>query len=217
VRHPWAILCDFDGTALAFDLGDAVAQHFAGEASYQAAEDEFRAGRLPFGALLRRVFAPITASRQEIADFAVARAEWRPGFERFLAACAAAGRPFLIVSAGLDVYIDPVVAGLPEPLRDHLSVRANRAECSPEGLAVAFHGPDCGFCGACKGHVVRELQRAGHKVVVLGDGAGDRCAAEAADFVFARVGSSLVGWCRERGVPHRVFATFHEVIDHFPA
>ena len=42
-------------------------------------------------------------------------------------------------------------------------------------------------------------------------------AAEAADFVFARVGSSLVGWCRERGVPHRVFATFHEVIDHFPA
>jgi 2-hydroxy-3-keto-5-methylthiopentenyl-1-phosphate phosphatase len=216
VRHPWAILCDFDGTALALDLGDAVALHFAGEASYQAAEEGFRRGEYGFGPLLRKVFSPVTASRDEIAAFAMGRAEWRPGFEAFLAACAKAGRPFLIVSAGLDAYIEPVVAALPAPLRDHLEVRANRADCSPDGMAVVFHGPDCGFCGACKGHVVRELQRAGHKVVVLGDGAGDRCAAEAADFVFARAGSSLVRWCEERGVGHRVFSTFHEVMTHFP-
>jgi 2-hydroxy-3-keto-5-methylthiopentenyl-1-phosphate phosphatase len=216
VRHPWAILCDFDGTALSFDLGDQVALHFAGEASYQAAEDQFRAGAYGFGPLLQRIFAPIRASRAEIAAFATGRAEWRPGFEAFLAACARAGRPFLIVSAGLDAYVDPVVATLPAELREHLEVRANRADCSPDGMAVAFHGPDCGFCGACKGHVVRELQRAGHKVVVLGDGAGDRCAAQAADFVFARAGSSLVRWCAERGVEHRVFTTFHEVMEQFP-
>jgi 2-hydroxy-3-keto-5-methylthiopentenyl-1-phosphate phosphatase len=216
VRHPWAILCDFDGTALAFDLGDQVALHFAGEASYQAAEDGYRAGRYGFGTLLQKVFGPIQASREEIADFARSRAAWRPGFEAFLAACARAGRPFLIVSAGLDAYIEPVVAALPEPLRDHLEVRANRADCSPDGLALAFHGPDCGFCGACKGLVVEELQRAGHKVVVLGDGTGDRCAARAADFVFARAGSSLVPWCQAEGIRHRVFSTFHEVIEHFP-
>ena len=216
MRHPWAILCDFDGTALSADLGDQVALHFAGAESYQAAEDGYQAGRYGFGPLLQKVFAPIRASREEIADFARRRAEWRPGFEAFLEACAGAGRPFLIVSAGLDAYIDPVVAGLPAPLRAHLEVRANRADCSPEGLAVAFHGPDCGFCGACKGHVVRELQRAGHKVVVLGDGTGDRCAAEAADFVFARAGSSLVPFCEGRGLRHRVFSTFHEVMALFP-
>jgi 2-hydroxy-3-keto-5-methylthiopentenyl-1-phosphate phosphatase len=216
VRHPWAILCDFDGTALSFDLGDQVAIHFAGEASYQAAEDGYRAGHYGFGTLLQKVFGPIQASREEIADFARSRAAWRPGFETFLEACARAGRPFLIVSAGLDAYIEPVVAALPAPLRHHLEVRANRADCSPDGMTVAFHGPDCGFCGACKGLVVEELQRAGHEVVVLGDGAGDRCAARAADFVFARAGSSLVRWCEEQGVPHRVFTTFHEVIEHFP-
>jgi 2-hydroxy-3-keto-5-methylthiopentenyl-1-phosphate phosphatase len=216
MRHPWAILCDFDGTALAHDLGDLVALHFAGEASYAAAEAGYRAGRYGFGGLLQQVFSPIRASRDEIAAFAVRRAEWRPGFEAFLAACARAGRPFLIVSAGLDAYIDPVVAGLPAALRDHLEVRANRAECSPAGLAVAFHGPDCGFCGACKGLVVEELRRAGHKVLVLGDGTGDRCAARAADYVFARAGSSLVRWCEAEGIPHRTFSTFHEVIEHFP-
>jgi 2-hydroxy-3-keto-5-methylthiopentenyl-1-phosphate phosphatase len=216
VRHPWAILCDFDGTAQSRDLGDQVALHFAGEASYREAEDGYRAGRYGFGALVQRVFAPVQASREEIGAFAVARSEWRPGFEAFLEACARAGRPFLIVSAGLDAYVEPVVARLPPALRDHLEVRANRAGCSPDGMAVAFHGPDCGFCGACKGLVVEELRRAGHRVVVLGDGTGDRCAAAAADFVFARAGSSLVDWCRERGLPFRAFATVHEVIEHFP-
>ena len=217
MREPWAILCDFDGTAQRLDLGDQVALHFAGADTYREAEAGFHRGEYAFGLLLQKVFRPITASREEIAAFAVVRAEWRPGFEAFLSACAEAGRPFLIVSAGLDAYIEPVLAGLPPHLREHLELRANRADCSPEGLAVAFHGPDCGFCGACKGLVVEELQRAGHKVVVLGDGAGDRCAAKAADFVFARAGSSLVTWCQERGVPHRVFSTFHEVMEHFPA
>jgi 2-hydroxy-3-keto-5-methylthiopentenyl-1-phosphate phosphatase len=209
---PWAIVCDFDGTALAFDLGDAVAQRFAGEAAYEEAEERFRAGQTSFGVLLQAVFAPITASREEIAAFALERAAWRPGFEVFLASCAGAGHRFLIVSAGLDAYIEPVLGRLPAPLRRHLELRANRAACSPAGLAVAFHGPDCGFCGACKGEVVRELQRAGHRVLVLGDGAGDRCAAEAGDLVFARAGSSLVPWCRERGLPHHEFSTFHEVL-----
>ena len=169
------------------------------------------------GALLARIFAPITAPRDEISAFARARAVWRPGFERFLAACRAGGRPFLIVSSGLDAYIEPVVAGLPPHLRDHLEVRANRALISPAGTEVSFHGEDCGFCGFCKGNVVRELQAAGHKVVVCGDGSGDRHAAEAADAVFARRGSSLDRYCTERGIRHEAFDTFDEVIARFPA
>jgi 2-hydroxy-3-keto-5-methylthiopentenyl-1-phosphate phosphatase len=53
-------------------------------------------------------------------------------------------------------------------------------------------------------------------VLVLGDGAGDRCAAEAGDLVFARAGSSLVEWCRDRGVVHQEFSTFHEVLERVP-
>jgi len=214
--RPWAIVCDFDGTALSFDLGDAVAHRFAGEAAYLEAEERFRAGESSFGVLLRAVFSPITAGRDEIAAFALERAAWRPGFVEFLAACALAGQRFLIVSSGLDAYIEPVLDRLPAPLRRHLELRANRAECSASGMAVAFHGPDCGFCGACKGTVVRELQQAGHRVLVLGDGAGDRCAAEAGDLVFARAGSSLVEWCRQRGLAHHEFSTFHEVMARLP-
>lgn len=216
MRAPWAIVCDFDGTALTEDLGDHVAFRFAGEDHYRAAEVAYRAGAYPFGALLARIFAPITATREEIASFARARAAWRPGFERFLEACRAGGRPFLIVSAGLDAYIEPVVAGLPPHLAAHVQVRANRALISPRGTEVAFHGRDCGFCGFCKGDVVRELQAAGHKVLLCGDGTGDRHAADAADAVFARRGSSLVRYCAERGIPHEPFDTFDEVMARFP-
>jgi len=125
MRAPWAVVCDFDGTALALDLGDEVAFRFAGEDVYRAAAARYHEGEFPFSGLLERVFAPIRASREEIAAFARERAIWRPGFESFLGACRAAGRPFLVVSAGLDVYIEPVLDGLPPALRAHVEVRAN--------------------------------------------------------------------------------------------
>ncbi|ACL64045.1 HAD-superfamily hydrolase, subfamily IB (PSPase-like) [Anaeromyxobacter dehalogenans 2CP-1] len=217
MRAPWAIVCDFDGTALTEDLGDQVAFHFAGVDAYRAAEDRYRAGELDFGRLLQAVFGPIRASRAEIAAFARARAAWRPGFEDFLDACRRGGRPFLVVSSGLDAYIEPVLEGLPPALRAHVELRANRAACGEDGLRVGFHGADCGFCGFCKGDVVRELQAAGHKVAVCGDGTGDRHAADAADHVFARAGSSLVRYCAEQGIRHDVFETFGEVMARFPA
>jgi len=216
MRAPWAIVCDFDGTALTEDLGDLVAYRFAGVDNYRAAADEYQRGAFPFSVLLAKVFAPITASREEIATFARATAVLRPGFEALVEACRASGRPFLVVSSGLDAYIEPVLERLPPALRRHVEVRANRAETSPAGLAVSCHGADCGFCGFCKGDVVRELQAAGNKVVLCGDGTGDRHAADAADHVFARAGSSLVRYCAERGIRHDVFETFDEVMARFP-
>jgi 2-hydroxy-3-keto-5-methylthiopentenyl-1-phosphate phosphatase len=218
MRDGWAVVCDFDGTALTEDLGDAVSQRFAGHDTWRRAEDEYAAGAFTFGELLRRIFEPITADAQAIAAFARERAVLRPGFEPFLAACAAAGRPFVVCSAGLDVYIEPVLERLPAGLRGHLELRSNRARCSPAGMTLEFHRParddGCGRCGFCKGTVVRELQEAGHRVVVCGDGTSDRCAADAADFVFAT--RRLVDHCRSRGLPHRTFSDFHEVMARFP-
>jgi len=194
-----------------------VALRFAGEANYRAAEEGYRAGAYPFSVLLSRIFAPITAPPHEIAEFARVHAVLRPGFERFLGACHAGGRPFLVVSHGLDAYIEPVLERLPSPLRAHVELRANHARPGAGGLEVAFHGADCGFCGFCKGNVVRELQAAGNKVVVCGDGTGDRHAADAADAVFARRGSSLARYCEARAIRHDVFETFDEVMERFPA
>ena len=58
VRDGWAVVCDFDGTALTEDLGDAVSQRFAGPRRLAA-----RRGRVPGRRLhLRRAPAPASSS-----------------------------------------------------------------------------------------------------------------------------------------------------------
>jgi 2-hydroxy-3-keto-5-methylthiopentenyl-1-phosphate phosphatase len=216
VTAPWAVVCDFDGTFVTEDIGDRVSTHFASPDQWQEAEDRYHRRELTFGQLIQAIFAPITATREEIAAFARARADLRPGLERFLDDCRARGRPFVLCSAGLDVYIEPVLERLQPALREHLQLRCNRATCSPEGMAVAFHPTrgGCPRCGFCKGGVVEELQERGFKVVMCGDGSADRCAAERADLVFAR--GRLPHYCDELGVRYQRFETFDDVLAAFP-
>jgi len=207
----WAVCCDFDGTAVTEDIGDKVSIHFAGHAAWRAAEDRYKAGEIPFRDLLTGIFAPITASREEIAAWARARAVLRPGFEAFAAACRDAAIPFVLVSAGLDVYIEAILERLPPDLRSFVELRANHAVCSPSGLTVRFHEVrgGCDRCGFCKGAVVEELRARGFRVAICGDGTADRCAAERADLVFAR--GRLPHHCEEMGIRYTRFETFHEV------
>jgi 2-hydroxy-3-keto-5-methylthiopentenyl-1-phosphate phosphatase len=219
MRPPWAVVCDFDGTATVEDLGDQVSIRFAGLDHWTRAEDEYRDGRYAFGELLRRIFAPITATREEIAAFARDRAVLRPGFVPFVEACRDARVPFVVCSAGLDVYIEPVLERLPPAVREHVAVRCNLARPTGAGLEVTFHGDGahagCGSCGFCKGTIVDGLRAAGHRVAFIGDGSGDRCGARAADLVFAR--RRLAEWCAATGVPFRRFETFDDVRAAFPA
>lgn len=218
MRAPWAIVCDFDGTATTEDIGDQVVLRFAAEGHYEAQEALYRAGAFPFSGLLKRIFEGIEAGPGEVAAFARQVAVFRDGFERFAEACRREDRPFVVCSAGLDAYIEPVLERLPAPVRGHLSLVANRARYAGGRLQVAFDeaAGDCGFCGTCKGNVVRALQRSGHKVLMVGDGTSDRHGAEAADLVFAREGGSLVRWCEQRSIPHVVFRSFDEVMARFP-
>ncbi|BDG09014.1 MtnX-like HAD-IB family phosphatase [Anaeromyxobacter paludicola] len=212
----WAILCDFDGTAVMEDIGDRVAIRFAGHDLWRRECDAYLAGAFSFSALLGRIFEPITASAEEIAAFARQVAVLRPGFERFVAAARDAGRPFIVCSAGLDVYIGPVLERLAPELREYLKLRSNHATCSPEGMKISFHAgfEGCGRCGFCKGAVARALQAEGYRVVLCGDGTADRCAAAAADLVFAR--GKLVRYCGAERIPCIPFETFDEVLARFP-
>lgn len=219
MRAPWAIVCDFDGTATTEDIGDQVVLRFARAHHYERQEELYQSGAIPFSGLLTRIFEGIEAGPEEVGAFAREVAVFRGGFERFVDACRTSGRPFVVCSAGLDAYIEPVLQRLPAPLRGHVGVIANRARFETGRLRVSFDeaAGDCGFCGTCKGNVVRALQREGHKVLFCGDGTSDRHGADAADAVFAREGGSLVRYCAERAIPHVVFRTFDEVMARFPA
>ncbi len=217
--RPWAVVCDFDGTATVEDLADGLSMAFAGEEAWRRAEAEFQAGAISFEELLRRIFEPIRVGEEQLRDFVRAHGRFRAGFERLVRVCRERGIPFTLVSGGLDLYIAPALEALPEDVRRGLEVRANHAERTAEGLRLSFPWKgapgSCGTCGSCKGAVVKALQARGYRVLAVGDGNADRCAARAADLVYAR--ARLLDWCRRTGLACEPFETLEAVADRVAA
>ncbi len=214
LERPWAVVCDFDGTATLDDTADALSIAFIGRERWQAANEAFQSGGIDFLELLRRIFGPIGASPEEVRAFALEHARFRPGFAELVAGCRAHGVPLVVASGGLDIYIRPALEKLPRELTQGLEVRANHAEHVPGGLALSFPWQDapgaCGSCGSCKGAVVKELQSRGYRVAAVGDGHADRCMAGVADALFAR--GRLLAWCRQAGHACDPFETLEPVL-----
>jgi 2-hydroxy-3-keto-5-methylthiopentenyl-1-phosphate phosphatase len=86
-------------------------------------------------------------------------------------------------------------------------VRANDVEWNPNGWRATFrNGDSCGTCGEpCK----RADLPTNGEVVYVGDGYSDRCAAQAADRIFAR--DSLAHYLDEQGVSYEPFRDLHDV------
>jgi 2-hydroxy-3-keto-5-methylthiopentenyl-1-phosphate phosphatase len=119
----------------------------------------------------------------------------RPGFREF----AVSHRP-VILSSGFRELIDPVL----EREGVELEAHANRLDVKADGWrAIWRDDAQCDECGeACKRGGLPE----GAPVVYVGDGYSDRCAALAADRVFARDG--LAEYLDERGVRYEPFEDF---------
>ena len=108
----------------------------------------------------------------------------------------------VIVSAGFHELIEPVLRreGI------ELEVLANRVEARPDGWRVSFR--DEGMCASC-GEPCKRAGVAGSPYIYVGDGYSDRCAAVAADRVFAR--DSLARHLDELGVPYEPFEDLRDV------
>jgi len=195
-----SIVLDYDGTVTESDLLDRAAKEFGDPAVYQEVEDGLDGGRLPLREVITREFAPVTAPLEEVVAWVLEQARVRPGFAEFISNARDAGWDVHIVSSGFHELIEPVLEreGVDVPLH------ANRVDPRPEGWVVQWNYPDdCDECGeSCK----RTLLPDG-EVVYVGDGYSDRCAALAADRVFATAG--LASYLTERGAPFEPFLDFH--------
>ena len=70
-------------------------------------------------------------------------------------------------------------------------------------------GRGCGRCGNCKGAHARRVREEGFRVVMVGDGFSDRCAARVADHVIAR--GDLLAFCVATGIAAESFVDFAAV------
>jgi 2-hydroxy-3-keto-5-methylthiopentenyl-1-phosphate phosphatase len=183
------LFVDWDGTVA---VGDSLVQviHEFGDPALLA-ELEPRVGvDLTLHEEIALEFRAVTAPLAEVVDWVLEHVEVRPGLREL-----AELRP-VVVSAGFVELIEPVLGreGI------ELEVLANRVEASPHGWRVHFR--DEAACATC-GEPCKRGGLAGEPYVYVGDGYSDRCAALAAEGVFAR--DSLAAYLGEKGVPFEPF------------
>jgi HAD superfamily phosphoserine phosphatase-like hydrolase len=196
------LVLDWDGTVTVRDSLVQVIHRFGDPALL--AELEPRVGRdLTLHDEIALEFAAVRAPLAEVVDWVVEHVEVRDG----LAELAERHRP-TVISAGFHELIEPVLER--EGVR--LEVLANRVEDTGDGWRV--HWRDETVCATC-GEPCKRGSLAGEPYVYVGDGYSDRCAALAAERVFARDG--LARYLAGCAVPFEPFETLADVTAALPA
>jgi len=141
-------------------------------------------------------FEQVRAPLEEVVAWVLQHVEVRPGLREL------AERSPLVISAGFHELIEPVL----EREGVKLEVLANRVDSGPTGWRVRFR--DEAACASC-GEACKRGGLAGGRYVYAGDGYSDRCAALAAERVFARDG--LAHFLEGQGVAFEPFEDMSDI------
>jgi 2-hydroxy-3-keto-5-methylthiopentenyl-1-phosphate phosphatase len=191
------LVLDWDGTVTEVDTLHLVLERFGDVEIYRRVEDDL--GReLTLHEVIAVEFATVRAPLDEVVAFVVETARVRPGFRELVDAFAPT-----VISSGFHELIRPVLA------REGVDVEvlANTVDARPDGWRVRFR--DEAVCATCSEACKRASLPGDGRVVYVGDGYSDRCAALAADRVFATAG--LARYLDERGVAYEPFADLRDV------
>jgi 2-hydroxy-3-keto-5-methylthiopentenyl-1-phosphate phosphatase len=191
------LVLDWDGTVTVRDTQWMLLERFGNRSVLDRTEHGLGTS-LSFRDVMETQLATITAPLDEAVRFLLAEAEIRAGFAELVARF----RP-VVLSSGFHETIEPVLARE----RVEVELRANRLNPRPDGWRVRWReDAPCSVCGDfCK----RGALPPGRPLVYVGDGYSDRCAALAADRVFAR--RALADYLGSEGVPYEPFETFDDV------
>lgn len=150
--------------------------------------------------------------KEEIKRFLRDNVRPDPHFPEFVKFCREHNLPLEIISDGMHFYIDDYLErfGLSD-----LAYYSNKVEVDEEGFR--FEHPhvnlECGKCGTCKDKIVAAKQAEGYKVIYIGDGISDECAARRGDLLFAK--GKLARFCEREGINYIPYETFADILEYF--
>ena len=207
------VVCDFDDSAAECNAAQLLLAEFAGPEA-NAVQQSYRDGDITFRDYQEEMFNTVVAPVEHLRAYAADNFKLRPGFREAVEATRDRGGEFMIASAGIDFYIEPVLAA--NGLGDVPILSVAGAPTSPDGAMMTFrydYPSDREFCrdwAVCKCEPIEKAQASGQKVIFIGDGLrSDSCAAEKADTVFAR--SRLLQHCKDNDIEAIEFEDFHSI------
>lgn len=204
------IFVDFDGTITRTDVGEALFLVFGdAEESKRIIERWINKeiSSIESWQLLCKTVKKFDEAKFE--EF-LTTIEIDPSFHDMIKYCNDNDYEIFILSDGLDYYINKLMnrEGL-----SHVKVFSNHLEFDNEmSLIPSFPYTDeeCKRCANCKRNHILDNSDDDDFTVYIGDGYSDTCAAQYADFIFAK--SSLLKFCELNRISFFPFDSFSDVI-----
>jgi len=176
------IQCDFDGTIIRNNLSVLLREQYAC-GDWQKINSDYLRGHLTVEQSNKLQFALIKEPEESLKEFVRQHIELRPGFVEFVRHCQESAILFVIVSSGLDFYIEPVLTeiGMPD-----LELHCGRASFGRNGVGVSYYDPEGNIVSeGFKKKYLTWLRKRGKNIIYIGDGLSDLEAAHQADHIFA--------------------------------
>jgi Haloacid Dehalogenase superfamily, subfamily IB, phosphoserine phosphatase-like/2,3-diketo-5-methylthio-1-phosphopentane phosphatase len=205
-----SIICDFDGTVSVEDVNSELFKHYGNEKS-KSILYKYRGSEIGLRQLLQMEYENLGIDDATFESFVINNISIDETFFSFCDFVRERGIDIAIVSGGFLNYIQLLYKKYKRKL--DIPVFANKLVLK-NGIMVPEYGqvPECitsfGPCGICKYRKVMEYKKKG-KVIYIGDGLTDRCAAEYADIVFAK--STLSKYCMENKISYIGYSNFDDV------
>lgn len=201
------VQCDFDGTITEEDISFLLLDAFA-QGDWRRLLRKYKEGRISVGEFNTRAFAMVKADKDRLLEALEGKVKVRAGFHELVNYCLRQGFRLVIVSNGVDFYIESVLKDL--GLKD-LEVHAAQASFHPEGMKVQYVGPDGrrledGF----KEAYIQSFLNLGYRVIYIGNGDSDLAPAKHAHHVFAT--GDLLAYSKENNLHFGPFDDFRDVV-----
>lgn len=234
------IFSDFDGTITERDVIVMIMEAFAPPEWKKIVHEIMETRTLSIREGVRRLFELIPGvKKDEIVSFVLDHVKLRPGFAEFLTYCRDADIPFIVVSGGVDFFIEPILApyqalypditvksppiplqggtllpGVKQDSSSVLKVYCNGAafhEKTIELLTPYFKADctACGQCACCKLSILDQYPPEVYFRIAIGDSLTDLAMGKAADRTFAR--EPLIRYMTAEQYPYTPYETFFDI------
>lgn len=202
------IQCDFDGTVTEKDISYLILDTFA-NGDWKKLVADYRENKISVDYFNKQAFAMVRASKETLIEFVRGKAKLRPGFKELIDYCHERDFRLVIVSNGLDFYLDVILndAGI-----RNIEVFAAQTKFCPEGIKVQYIGPDGNQANDGLKEIYTKLFLAeGYRLICLGNGVSDIYPARLAHHVFAR--DDLLSHCTKENIACTPFNDLNDVVE----
>ena len=200
------IQCDFDGTITEVDASFLVLEEFASGDWHQVLQ-EHREHKISVGQFNARTFSMVKVEQKTLLKTIMEKVKLRAGFSEFVDYCSKRDFRLVIVSNGLDFYLQALLDyyGLGE-----VEWHAARTCFKAGTMEVQYIGPDGKLLDdAFKEAYVQLFLTQNYRVIYVGNGDSDIAPAKQAQHVFAR--EELLSYYQGNGLKCEPFEDFTNI------